>query len=172
MSVGDYIGWSEAEDDALLTAIESAPRDVTGRILWHRTSRLPGRSAHAMRDRYYHLMRQPGATRIRQFLRRSKWTAEDDARLVAAIAIYTVGRKTDWNKIATEFPSRSYDSVVSRWKKMLHDKRQTAIAVPVPTAVPVQRLCLTCREPFNSPDRRRVWMCYECKNGPRTMAAE
>jgi hypothetical protein len=161
----EFTPWTEAEDAALVAAAENAERDTTGRILWRQIVTLPDRNSYAMQQRYYAVRHNVTGNRPHVF--RRKWSPDEDAKLTLLVEQFTVNKKVDWDAISGELPGRTRYSAECHWKakhRCLH------VVQPLVIADGVRRACLCCRRPFDSPDRRRVWICDRCKDSERMAA--
>ena len=99
-----------------------------------------------------------------------KWSREEDAALQAAVQQHLAAHSSlDWGVIAAAIPGRSAHSAEIHYYALLTRLTRPAAVKPSyskPSAVAaptVRRLCLRCRLPFDSADRKRNWICNSCK---------
>jgi hypothetical protein len=163
---GVWLQWSEEEDRRLLVAVERA-RDSFGRIRWDAVETLPNRSSISMQKRLYAI--KNNATKSHGYPRNPAWSAAETATLTAAVEGQA---KVDWQAVAESLPGRTPEACYARWQHM-HALRKSHVAVvhsprtvfrPEQAATPCSRLCLSCRRPFDSWDRKRNWMCQNCRH--------
>ena len=97
---------------------------------------------------------------------RRAWTPEEKAALLAAVEqCRATGGRLDWHAIVATIPGRGARSAQSQFYTLRPARTPVRIRVPsAPVAVPsvLRRLCLRCRRPFDSLDRKRNWICGSC----------
>jgi hypothetical protein len=164
-ATGEWIVWTPEEDAQLLARTEKA-RNAFGRIIWADVEPLPNRTGFGMQKRLYAI--KQNLTKGRGFKRPAAWSAAEQAALAEAVT----GKKgVDWDAVAALLPGRSPAACYARWKHYPEGRFQPRGGRHIPreyykpeqTASPCARLCICCREPFNSWDRKRNWMCNSCR---------
>uniref|UniRef100_A0A8D1K981 snRNA-activating protein complex subunit 4 n=1 Tax=Sus scrofa TaxID=9823 RepID=A0A8D1K981_PIG len=95
--------WAPEEDAKLLQAVAKY-----GEQDWFKIrEEVPGRSDAQCRDRYLR--------RLRLSLKKGRWSAQEEERLLELIGKHGVGH---WAKIASELPHRTDSQCLSKWKIM------------------------------------------------------
>uniref|UniRef100_A0A8C3X7M1 snRNA-activating protein complex subunit 4 n=1 Tax=Catagonus wagneri TaxID=51154 RepID=A0A8C3X7M1_9CETA len=101
--------WAPEEDTKLLQAVAKY-----GEQDWFKIrEEVPGRSDAQCRDRYLR--------RLRFSLKKGRWNATEEEKLVELIQKYGVGH---WAKIASELPQRTDSQCLSKWKIMVRVRRR------------------------------------------------
>ncbi|KAM8943476.1 snRNA-activating protein complex subunit 4 isoform 4-T4 [Lycaon pictus] len=105
--------WAPEEDAKLLQAVAKY-----GEQDWFKIrEEVPGRSDAQCRDRYLR--------RLHFSLKKGRWNASEEEKLVELIEKYGVGH---WAKIASELPHRTGSQCLSKWKIMVREKlRQSCL---------------------------------------------
>ncbi|CAD7667801.1 unnamed protein product [Nyctereutes procyonoides] len=100
--------WAPEEDAKLLQAVAKY-----GEQDWFKIrEEVPGRSDAQCRDRYLR--------RLHFSLKKGRWNASEEEKLVELIEKYGVGH---WAKIASELPHRTGSQCLSKWKIMVRKKQ-------------------------------------------------
>jgi hypothetical protein len=98
---------------------------------------------------------------------RKNWSHEENAALLAAVQQHIAEHRfLDWDAIAAAIPGRTAHSAEIHYYVLTTRPAATAPdhSKPRVVAAPtVRRLCLRCRTPFDSVDRKRNWICDSCK---------
>uniref|UniRef100_A0A8C3XAY0 snRNA-activating protein complex subunit 4 n=1 Tax=Catagonus wagneri TaxID=51154 RepID=A0A8C3XAY0_9CETA len=101
--------WAPEEDTKLLQAVAKY-----GEQDWFKIrEEVPGRSDAQCRDRYLR--------RLRFSLKKGRWNATEEEKLVELIQKYGVGH---WAKIASELPQRTDSQCLSKWKIMVRKQQR------------------------------------------------
>uniref|UniRef100_A0A287B0D4 snRNA-activating protein complex subunit 4 n=1 Tax=Sus scrofa TaxID=9823 RepID=A0A287B0D4_PIG len=109
--------WAPEEDAKLLQAVAKY-----GEQDWFKIrEEVPGRSDAQCRDRYLR--------RLRLSLKKGRWSAQEEERLLELIGKHGVGH---WAKIASELPHRTDSQCLSKWKIMSRGRRRRR---------PLRRVC-------------------------------
>jgi DNA-directed RNA polymerase subunit RPC12/RpoP len=98
---------------------------------------------------------------------RHPWTSDEKTALFAAVEQYrATGGQLDWHVIAAAVPGRSAQAAQALYYRLhsVHtlDRIRTPAAPVSPRPSTLRRMCLRCRLPFDSLDRKRNWICGSC----------
>ena len=93
---------------------------------------------------------------------RRAWTPKEKAALLAAVEqCRATGGPLDWHAIVATIPGRGARSAQSQFYT-LRPARIRGPSAPVGGPSVLRRLCLRCRRPFDSLDRKRNRICGSC----------